>query len=107
MLDPKKLMEMQKDLMGRFEDMQADREAQEFEGVSGGGVVTCKVNGNSEILDLSIKEEAVDPDDIELLQDLVIAAVNSALAKAREAGESEMGKLTGGMNLHPFLTGGL
>jgi DNA-binding YbaB/EbfC family protein len=107
MLDPKKLMEMQKNLMGQFEDMQAERESQEFDGTAGGGVVTCKVNGNSELLDLVIQPEAVDPDDIELLQDLVVAAINSALTKAREAGETDMSKLTGGLKLPPFLTGGM
>lgn len=105
MLDPKKLMEMQKQMMQKFEAMQAERETQRFEGKAGGGAVTCVVNGNSEVLDLQIKPEAVDPDDIELLQDLVIAAINSALATARKANESAMSGLTGGIKLPPFLGG--
>ena len=80
-------------------EMQAELEAREYEASAGGGVVTAKVNGKKELLALSIKPEAVDPDDVEMLEDTVMAAINEALRAATEATEKEMGKLTGGMNI--------
>ena len=78
---------------------QEELEAREYEATSGGGMVTAKVSGKKELLSLTIKPEAVDPDDVEMLQDMVMAAVNEALRTAAETSEREMGKLTGGMNL--------
>lgn len=69
------------------------------EGSSGGGVVTVKANGHKKVLDITIKPEAVDPDDVEMLQDLVLAAVNDALGKAEELANNDMGKFTGGMKI--------
>ncbi len=69
------------------------------EGTAGGGVVTVTANGHKKILDIQIKPEAVDPDDVEMLQDLVLAAVNDALSKAEEIANQDMGKFTGGMNI--------
>ena len=80
-------------------EMQAELEAREYEASAGGGVVTAKVNGKKELLALSIKPEAVDPDDVEMLEDTVMAAINEALRTASETTEKEMGKLTGGMNI--------
>ena len=80
-------------------EMQAELEAREYEASAGGGVVTAKVNGKKELLGLTIKPEAVDPDDVEMLEDTVMAAINEALRAATEATEREMGKLTGGMNI--------
>ena len=74
-------------------------EAQEFTASVGGGVVEAKVNGKKEVISIHIKPEAVDPEDVEMLQDLVVAAVNEALRKAEEDMNGAMGKLTGGMNL--------
>ena len=74
-------------------------EAQEFTASVGGGVVEAKVNGKKEVLSVTIKPEAVDPEDVEMLQDLVISAVNEALRQAEEAMESAMGALTGGLNI--------
>ena len=80
--------------------MQEELEAREYEATAGGGMVTAKVNGKKELLALTIKPEAVDPDDVEMLQDMVMAAINEALRTAgRKPPSSEMGKLTGGMNL--------
>ena len=79
--------------------MQAELEAREYEASAGGGVVTAKVNGKKELLALSIKPEAVDPDDVEMLEDTVMAAINEALREASETTEKEMSKLTGGMNI--------
>mgnify|MGYP005917627747 CR=1 FL=1 len=78
-------------------------EAQEFTASVGGGVVEAKVNGKKEVLSVTIKPEAVDPEDVEMLQDLVVSAVNEALRQAEEAMESAMGALTGGF-FGDFLT---
>ena len=80
-------------------ETQAELEAREYEASAGGGVVTAKVNGKRELLALSIKPEAVDPEDVEMLEDTVMAAVNEALRLAAETTEKEMGKLTGGFNI--------
>ena len=77
--------------------VQEEVEAREFTASAGGGMVSVKVNGKKEILGLEIKPEAVDPDDIEMLQDMILAAANEALREAGETVEREMGKLTGGM----------
>ena len=78
---------------------QEELDAREFEATSGGGMVTAKVNGKRELLALIIKPEAVDPDDVEMLEDMVMAAVNEALRTAADTAEREMGKLTGGMGM--------
>jgi hypothetical protein len=69
------------------------------ESSSGGGMVTVVANGRQQIVSIQIENEVVDPDDVDMLQDLVLAAVNDALAKAQEMVSSEMGKLTGGLNI--------
>ena len=81
---------------------QEELDAREYEASAGGGVVTAKVNGKKELLELTIKPEAVDPEDVEMLQDTIIAAVNEALREATETSERELGKLTGGMNIPGF-----
>ena len=68
-------------------------------GTAGGGVVTATVNGHKKVLSITIKPEAVDPEDVEMLQDLVLTAVNDALAKAEELANKDMGKYTGGMKI--------
>ena len=74
-------------------------EAQEFTASVGGGVVEAKVNGKKEVLSVTIKPEAVDPEDVEMLQDMVVAAANEALRKADAEQAASMSKLTGGLNL--------
>ena len=69
------------------------------EASAGGGMVNVKVSGKKEVLSIEIKPEAVDPDDVEMLQDMVMAAVNEALRAATETTEREMSKLTGGLNM--------
>jgi len=69
------------------------------EGSAGGGVVTVTVNGHKKVTNIVIKPEAVDPEDVEMLQDLVLAAVNDAIAKADELANQDMGKFTGGMKI--------
>lgn len=82
-----------------MERVQTEVSEQVVEASSGGGMVTVKANGKKEILEVNIKPEAVDVEDIEMLQDLVMVAVNDALKKADELMQSEMGRLTGGMNI--------
>ncbi len=86
-------------LQQQMAEMQSALDAREFEASAGGGMVTVKVNGKKELLALTIKPEAVDPEDVEMLQDLVLAAVNEALRQAAETIEREMGKMTGGLNM--------
>ena len=73
------------------------------EGTAGGGMVTARATGKQEILSIEIEKEVVDPEDLEMLQDLVTAAVNEALRKARELAAEEMGKLTGGVGIPGLL----
>lgn len=68
-------------------------------GSAGGGMVTVTFNGRSELVDIKIEPEAVTPDDVQMLQDLVRSAVNDGLVKSKQLGQSELGKLTGGMNI--------
>ena len=82
-------------MQDNMQKMQQELEAKEFEVSVGGGAVTVKVNGKKEVLDVTMKPEVVDPDDIEMLQDLVISAVNGALRKVDDAQSSQMSKMTG------------
>ena len=79
--------------------MQQEQEAATFTAKAGGGMVTATVNGKHELLNLQINPEAVDPDDVEMLQDLILAAVNEAMRTADNAASENMSRLTGGMNL--------
>ena len=83
--------------------MQQEMETKEYEATTGGGMVTAAVNGKHELLRLSIEPEAVDPEDVEMLQDMVIAAVNEAMRKADAEAAAGMSKLTGGLNLGGLL----
>ena len=82
-----------------MQKMQEELEAKEVESSVGGGAVTVKVNGKKEVLDITIKPEVVDPDDIEMLQDLVLSAVNEALKSVDDMQANQMSKVTGGMNI--------
>ena len=79
--------------------MQQEMESKEYEATAGGGMGTAAVNGKHELLRLTIDPEAVDPEDVEMLQDMVIAAVNEAMRKADSEASANMSKLTGGLNL--------
>lgn len=93
------LMKQAQKMQKQMEDMQANLDSLEFEAKVGGGVVSAKVNGKKELVGVSIDPDAVDPDDVEMLEDLVVAAVNEALRKAEEEVSGQMSKLTGGMNM--------
>ena len=97
--------EMQARIQQMQEQVNAAQEAvetQEFTASVGGGVVEAKVNGKKEVLAVTIKPEAVDPEDVEMLQDLVVSAVNEALRQANDAMEQSMNDITGGLNLGAF-----
>ena len=96
----------QQEMQMKIQEMQAAMtaaqdavEAQEFTASVGGGVVEAKVNGKKELLGVTIKPEAVDPEDVEMLQDLVVSAVNEALRQASDAMEASLNTATGGMDL--------
>ena len=91
----KQAQKMQADML----KMQAEMEEKTYTATSGGGMVTATVNGKYEVTALEIKPDAVDPDDVEMLQDMVLAAVNEALRSAQNAANASMSKLTGGLNL--------
>ena len=96
------LMRQAQKMQEDMTNLQAELEQKEYEISAGGGMVNVKVSGKKELLSIEIKPEAVDPDDVEMLQDLVLAAVNEALRTANETMEREMGKLTGGLNMPGF-----
>jgi nucleoid-associated protein EbfC len=83
----------------QMEDMQKDLDDKLFEVSVGGGAVTVVATGKRQLKEITIKPEAVDPDDVEMLQDLILSACNEALKKAEEETADEMKKLTGGMNM--------
>jgi DNA-binding YbaB/EbfC family protein len=91
----KQAQKMQKDMM----KVQEELEQRQIEASAGGGAISVVVTGKKELVSIKIKPEVVDPDDVELLQDLILAAVNEAIRKAEEMVSSEMGKLTGGLGL--------
>ena len=79
--------------------MQAEQEAKTFTAKAGGGMVSATVNGKHELVSMEINPEAVDPEDVEMLQDMVIAAVNEAMRAADNEAANNMSRLTGGLNL--------
>lgn len=91
----KQAKKMQKDMAQAQEEL-ANKQV---EGSAGGGMVTCVANGHKQVLDITINPEAVDPEDVEMLQDLVLAAVNDALKKSDEMSSKEMERFTRGMNM--------
>ena len=91
----KQVKKMQKDM----EKMQKELEEKEYTATAGGGAIEVTVNGKNEVLDINLDEAIVDRDEIEMLEDLVIASINSAMEKAKEDSQKSMGKLTGGMNI--------
>lgn len=95
----KQIQKMQKELQERMARIQEEMKSKTVEAASGGGMVTAVVNGNQELISVKIKPEAVDEDDLEMLEDLVVAAVNQAMEKAKALNESEMSGLTGGLKI--------
>lgn len=91
----KQIQKMQKEM----QETQSQIETQEFEATAGGGAIKAVVNGKKELINIELKPEIVDPDDIEMLQDLIIAAVNEALKTADDTMSNNMNKFTAGMNM--------
>lgn len=79
--------------------LQQELEGREIEASAGGGMVTAVVNGKQQVLSLKIEQSVVDPEDVEMLQDLVVAAINEAIKKSQDMMQEEMGKVTGGLNI--------
>ena len=93
------LMRQAQKVQEQMQKAQEELDEKVYEASAGGGMVSCKVSGKRELLELTIKPEAVDPDDVEMLQDMVVAAVNEAMRKAEAEMNSNMSKLTSGLNL--------
>ena len=93
------LMKQAQRMQRQMEEGQKELEVKEFSAKSGGGAVEAVVNGKKELVKLTISEEAVDPEDVEMLQDMVVAAVNEAMRKAEAEASQNMSRLTGGLNL--------
>ncbi|GCD12979.1 YbaB/EbfC family nucleoid-associated protein [Clostridium tagluense] len=93
------LMKQAQKFQQQMEEMQKDLGDKKFEASVGGGAVTAIANGKRQLVDVKIKPEVVDPDDVEMLQDLIMSACNEALKKAEDETSNEMGKLTGGLNM--------
>lgn len=93
------MMKQAQQLQSKMMKLQEELAEKTVESSSGGGMVRVTANGRQQILSIQIEKEVVDPDDVEMLQDLIMAAINDALAKAQEMVSSEMGKLTGGLNI--------
>ncbi|MFQ9998157.1 MAG: YbaB/EbfC family nucleoid-associated protein [Anaerococcus obesiensis] len=91
----KKVQKMQQEMARTQQEI----EEKEFSSTAGGGVIEAVVNGKKEVVKIKIDEDVVDPEDTEMLEDLVVAAINDALKKADEYSQNEMGKLTGNINI--------
>jgi len=91
------LMKQAQKMQRQMEEQAKEMEAKEFTVTAGGQAVEVTISGKREILNIKLAEEVVDPDDIEMLEDLVVAAVNEAIRKVDEESEASMGKLTGGL----------
>ncbi|MBQ3018086.1 MAG: YbaB/EbfC family nucleoid-associated protein [Clostridia bacterium] len=91
----RQVQKMQEDMQAK----QAELDAKEYEVSAGGGVVKVKITGKKEILNIDIDPEIVDPDDIETLSDILVAAVNEAIKKVDSTNDAEMGKITGGLSM--------
>ena len=95
------LMKQAQKMQRQMEEQQKEMESKEFTATAGGGAVEITVSGSREILKVKLAEEVVDPDDIEMLEDLIVAATNEALRQIDEASASAMSKLTGGLGNMP------
>ena len=96
------LMKQAQRMQRQMEEQQKELETKEFTAAAGGGAVEVTVTGKKELVSVRLAADVVDPDDIEMLQDLIVAATNEALRQAEAASEAVMSKLTGGMGGFPF-----
>ena len=93
------MLEQAQKMQEEMEKVQKETEGEEVEATSGGGVVTVKVSGKKELISIKIAPDVVDPDDVETLEDLVMAAVNEGIKKADDLMNERMGSVTGGINI--------
>ena len=98
-MDIRALMKQAQQMQKKMGEMQQEMESKQVEATAGGGMVTAVVNGRQKLLSLTIDPQVVDTDDVEMLQDLIVAAVNEAIHKSQDMMQEEMSKLTGGMNI--------
>jgi DNA-binding YbaB/EbfC family protein len=103
-MDINQVMQQAQFFQKKMADIQAELAEQQITSTVGGGMVTVTVNGKNDLLAIKIDREVINPDDPTMLQDLIVAGVNDAMRKAREAMQAEMRKLTGGLNI-PGLSG--
>ena len=94
-----KMMKQAQQLQNKMEKLQEEMADKTIEASAGGGMVKAVANGRQQIVSVSIEKEVVDPEDVEMLQDLIVAAVNDALSQSQQMVSDEMSKLTGGMNI--------
>lgn len=97
------IMKQAQMMQKRMAQVQQELEERRIEASAGGGMVTAVVSGKQQLISLTIDPKAVDPDDVEMLQDLVVAAISEALKQSQQLAQDEMAKVTGGMNI-PGLT---
>jgi len=93
------IMKQAQMMQKRMKQMQEELETRRIEATAGGGMVKAVVSGKQQLISLTIDPKAVDPEDVEMLQDLVVAAVSEALKQSQKLAEEEMGKITGGLNI--------
>jgi DNA-binding YbaB/EbfC family protein len=93
------IMKQAQVMQKRMGDLQKDLEERRIEASAGGGMVKAVVSGKQQLISLTIDPKAVDPEDVEMLQDLVVAAISEALKQSQKLAEEEMGKITGGLNI--------
>jgi DNA-binding YbaB/EbfC family protein len=98
-MDMSKMMKQVQKMQSQMSDVQEELAEKKVEATAGGGVVKVVANGQKEIVDITIEPDAVDPEDVEMLEDLILAATNEAMRKVQDMASKEMGKLTGGMNI--------
>lgn len=96
------LMKQAQRMQRQMEEAQKEFETKEFKAAAGGGAVEIAINGKREVISVKLAEEVVDPDDIEMLEDLIAAATNEALRKVDEASAANMSSMTGGLGGFPF-----
>lgn len=96
------LMKQANQMQMKMKKLQEELATREFTGTSGGGAVTAKVNGDNKVLSLTINPEVLKTGDAEMLQDMVVSAVNEALKTAKETSSAEMSKITGGLSIPGF-----
>ncbi len=93
------IMKQAQQMQAKMARMQEELAIREVEATAGGGMVTARVNGKQQLLELKIEKAVVDPEDVEMLEDLVLAAVNEGMKKSQQMVQEEMSKITGGMNI--------